>query len=275
MDYPPDEDPEPDDDATPWPYELYQLIVAYHHAPVPGLQHAEIGRQTIDDLGPVIAYDAAQDPEACAADLGSAAGRSRCPRSRGRGVVPAHRGRRTRPERDTGPVHRAAVQHLGDVRRGGHDQVLPPDRAGPQPRHRGARRAGPGRGRRRRPSSTAGSGPAGGRTARRSRPISRWRWRSSPGPRTAGDSPWTRCGPTSDFAEDAAQLGRALAEIHAALRDAFPTAEVDGTVTETIMNGRLTAAALVAPDLDDADPRAAGRLRRAGRRPARHPAGAR
>ena len=66
VDYPPAEDPEPDDDATPWPYELYQLIVAYHHAPVPGLQHAEIGRRTVDDLGPVIAYDAAQDPEACA-----------------------------------------------------------------------------------------------------------------------------------------------------------------------------------------------------------------
>ena len=33
---------------------------------MPGLQHAEIGRQTVDDLGPVIAYDAAQDPEACA-----------------------------------------------------------------------------------------------------------------------------------------------------------------------------------------------------------------
>ena len=66
VDYPPAEDPEPDDDATPWPYELYQLIVAYHHAPVPGLQHAEIGRRTLDDLGAVIAYDAAQDPAACA-----------------------------------------------------------------------------------------------------------------------------------------------------------------------------------------------------------------
>ena len=66
VDYPPAEDPEPDADDTPWPYELYQLLVAYHHAPVPGLQHAEIGRRTIEDLGPVIAYDAAQDPEACA-----------------------------------------------------------------------------------------------------------------------------------------------------------------------------------------------------------------
>ena len=66
VDYPPAEDPEPEGDDAPWPYELYQLIVAYHHAPVPGLQHAEIGRRTIDELGPVIAYDAAQDPEACA-----------------------------------------------------------------------------------------------------------------------------------------------------------------------------------------------------------------
>ena len=43
----------------------------------------------------------------------------------------------------------------------------------------------------------------------------------------------------TDFAEDAALLGRALAQIHQALRAAFPTAEVDGEATEAIMNSRL------------------------------------
>jgi maltokinase len=57
-----------------------------------------------------------------------------------------------------------------------------------------------------------------------------------------------------DFAEDAAQLGRALAEIHDALRGTFPTAEVDGHAIETVMNGRLDAAAQVAPVLGKLTP---------------------
>ena len=60
-----DEDPDPDaEDEVVWPHELYQLAISYHNAPVPGLAHAEIGRFTIRDLGPVVAYDAAQDPPA-------------------------------------------------------------------------------------------------------------------------------------------------------------------------------------------------------------------
>ena len=40
-----DEDPDPDADPdVVWPHELYQLIISYHNAPVPGLAHAEIGR---------------------------------------------------------------------------------------------------------------------------------------------------------------------------------------------------------------------------------------
>ena len=67
-----DEDPDPDvDDEVVWPHELYQLAISYHNAPVPGLAHAEIGRFTIRDLGPVVAYDAAQDAQACRILLGS------------------------------------------------------------------------------------------------------------------------------------------------------------------------------------------------------------
>ncbi len=61
-----EEDPDPDvSDDVVWPHELYQLAISYHSAPEPGLAHAEIGRFTIRDLGPVVAYDAAQDQRSC------------------------------------------------------------------------------------------------------------------------------------------------------------------------------------------------------------------
>ncbi|HTF40853.1 MAG TPA: hypothetical protein VK754_09700, partial [Propionibacteriaceae bacterium] len=88
--YPADEDPEPlraepqgpqDDlssseltrldppemapEITTAPTEYYQLAVSYRPAPHTELHHAEISRLTDPDLGPVIAYDAAQDPAAC------------------------------------------------------------------------------------------------------------------------------------------------------------------------------------------------------------------
>ncbi len=47
------------------PTEYYQLAISYRPAPHSELHHAEISRLTDPDLGPVIAYDAAQDAEAC------------------------------------------------------------------------------------------------------------------------------------------------------------------------------------------------------------------
>ncbi|WP_375425235.1 aminoglycoside phosphotransferase [uncultured Friedmanniella sp.] len=57
--------------GDPGPRELYQLVVAYRHAPQPDLQHAEIGRWTDPELGAVVAYDAMQDPEASSVVLQS------------------------------------------------------------------------------------------------------------------------------------------------------------------------------------------------------------
>ncbi|HJY44395.1 MAG TPA: phosphotransferase [Propionibacteriaceae bacterium] len=51
------------------PTEYYQLAVSYRPAPHSELHHAEISRFTDPDLGPVIGYDATQDPEACRAIL--------------------------------------------------------------------------------------------------------------------------------------------------------------------------------------------------------------
>ncbi len=47
------------------PAEHYQLAVAYRPAPRSDLHHAELARLVDPDLGQVVAYDAAQDPEAC------------------------------------------------------------------------------------------------------------------------------------------------------------------------------------------------------------------
>ena len=58
-----------------------------------------------------------------------------------------------------------------------------------------------------------------------------------------------------NFADHAAALGRALAEIHAALRTAFGTSERPGAEVAATMTGRLRAAAAVAPALE---PYAAG-----------------
>jgi maltokinase len=52
-----------------------------------------------------------------------------------------------------------------------------------------------------------------------------------------------------DFTDRARDLGRALAEIHQALRAEFPTTEVSGAQTAAVMQERLAAASEVAPDL--------------------------
>jgi maltokinase len=98
--YPPEEDPEPpfatpdqaEEDleptqesaageppemvrqADPAATEYYHLAVSYRPAPHAELHQAEIARFTDPDLGPVIAYDAAQDPDACRVILGALLG---------------------------------------------------------------------------------------------------------------------------------------------------------------------------------------------------------
>src|SRR4029450_690324 len=93
VNYPPEEDPEPSSmvseqsreedlgsrdfapagtpemahEIAPVPTEYSQLAVSYRPAPRAELHHAELGRFTDPDLGPVICYDAAQDPEASGA----------------------------------------------------------------------------------------------------------------------------------------------------------------------------------------------------------------
>ena len=253
VDYPPAEDPEPGEEDTPWPYELYQLLVAYHHAPVPGLQHAEIGRRTVEDLGPVIAYDAAQDPEACALlwrlllDGGQARGRE-AEVSFQRTDVSGLDASAT-PVPFTGQQSNTSVM-FGDVAMIKFFRRIELGTNLDIEVHDALARTGV--------SDVA-----------RLYGWIRARWVQDGAPveadlamavqkLAAAEDGWglaldsLRAG--EDFAADAAQLGRSLAQIHAALRRAFPTAEVDGAATEAIMNGRLTVAAQVAPVLDELTP---------------------
>ena len=52
-----------------------------------------------------------------------------------------------------------------------------------------------------------------------------------------------------DFAGEAARLGEALAEVHAQLRDAFPTSTMSASVLAEVMTQRLDAAVGVVPEL--------------------------
>ena len=47
------------------PREFYQLALSYRSAPHPDLHFAEMARFSHPELGSVVAYDAARDPEAC------------------------------------------------------------------------------------------------------------------------------------------------------------------------------------------------------------------
>jgi maltokinase len=253
VDYPPAEDPEPDADDAPWPYELYQLLVAYHHAPVPGLQHAEIGRRTIEDLGPVIAYDAAQDPEACALlwrlllDGGHARGRE--------AEVTFQRSDVTGLDPDVTPVPFTGQQSntsvmFGDVAMIKFFRRIELGTNLDIEVHDALARTGV-------TDVARLYGWIQGRWVQDGTPVEA-DLAMAVQKLAAAEDGWglaldsLRDG--GDFAEDAAQLGHALAHIHAALRRAFPTAEVDGSATEAVMNGRLTVAAQVAPVLDELTP---------------------
>src|SRR5919106_4417375 len=53
------------------PREFYQLPLSYRAAPHPDLHYAEVARLTHPELGSVVAYDAARDPDACRVLLGA------------------------------------------------------------------------------------------------------------------------------------------------------------------------------------------------------------
>ena len=279
--YPPEEDPDPappapaeaeevTQDSAPvgapemdhrihaWPTEYYQLAVSYRPAPQADLHHAEIGRFNDPDLGPVIAYDAPQDPEACGVIL-SALLSGRRLRSRDSEVRFTTTSSASGLSSDletrvfTGQQSNTSVM-LGDTailklfRRLelGHNLDIEV--------HAALNAVGI--------EDVAGlfgwvegSWVSGGRQLdadlamvieKLAGAVDGWD--------LALDSLRTENASTEDstgsgFAAEAEALGRALAEIHHALRTAFPTMKVLGTRTAMTMMDRLHEAAEIAPAL--------------------------
>ena len=253
VDYPPEEDPDPDDDAAPWPHELYQLIVAYHRAPAPGLQHAEIGRRTVAELGPVVAYDATQDPVALTQIwrllLAGAEVRDRDAEVSFRPAEVAGLNPDATPVPFTGQQSNTSVL-IGDqamikffrrIEFGPNLDIEVHAALAEAGVHDVARLYGSSRGRWVQDGIEVEAALAMA-VERLSGAEDGWE--------LALDS----LRADGCFTEDAAQLGSALAEIHRALRGAFPTVTVDGAATEALMSTRLDAATQIAPVLAEFGP---------------------
>ena len=244
-------------EIDPSPTEYYHLAVSYRPAPHAELHQAEIARFTDPDLGPVIAYDAAQDPEACRVILNALLGgrRLRSPDSEARFNTAAESALSAdlEPRLFTGQQSNTSVM-LGEsailklFRRLelGHNLDIEV--------HAALNAA--------RISDVAGlygwiegSWVSGGRQLDADLAMvieklagARDGWGA--GTRLAArENASTKIATVSGFAADAEALGRALAEIHHALRSSFSTTKMRGARTAMIMIGRLQEAASIAPAL--------------------------
>jgi maltokinase len=249
------EDPDPDtDEEMVWPRELYQLLISYHNAPVPGLSHAEIGRFEIRDLGPVVAYDATQDPKACRILLRALIEerRLRDHELHGSDVdVDFHLASADGLHGDLEPSVFKGQQSNTSVMFGdvamiklfrrlelGHNLDIEV--------HDALGRAGVGD-----VAALFGWVEAGwtqsGEPVRADLAMAVEKFASA-------DDGWglalNSLQSQESFADDALHLGAALAEIHSALRDAFPASEQPGAAVVTLMKQRLASALDVASALE-------------------------
>jgi maltokinase len=290
--YPPEEDPEPlvasasqpaedleptqesaageppemvEPSITP-PTEYYHLAISYRPAPHAELHQAEIARFTDPDLGPVIAYDAAQDPDACRVILSALRGgrRLRSPDSEARfhPTAVAAFSAELQPRLFTGQQSNTSVM-LGDTailklfRRLelGHNLDIEV--------HAALNAAGA--------SDVAGLfGWIEGSWVSRglqldadlamvieklAGAVDGWELALDS---LRAENASTTINSEFAFAAEAQALGKALAEIHHALRSSFDTTRVLGARTAMIMTDRLHEAARIAPALA---PHVAGLLR--------------
>ncbi|MET0694353.1 MAG: phosphotransferase [Propionibacteriaceae bacterium] len=254
-----DQDPDdPDAERTVSATELYQLAVSYRSAPQPGLQHAEIGRFTDPELGPVVAYDAMQDPDACRLFLerlleprrhASDEARVSFHLVSGDALSPEKNNNDLEPRIFTGQQSNTSVM-FGDTamlklfRRLeiGHNLDIEV--------HESLSRSGV--------ADVAqlygwveaswpGSDPEGPQSLNADLAMMVEKLaQAEDGWGLALDS----LRADQDFSGRARALGQALAEIHHALRDAFPTAQADGAQTAQIMKDRLAVAVAIAPALE-------------------------
>jgi maltokinase len=230
------------------PREFYQLALSYRPAPHPDLHSAEVARTDHPELGSVVVYDATQDPEACRVILQALVDEARL--NERDTTTRFHRTGRAGLTADLSPRVFTGQQSntsvvLGDVAMLKLFRRLELGRNADIEVHDALNRAGV--------PDVAG--------------LFGW-----------AEGSWTTDGVTRDadlamvvellsgaadgwglaldrleagqsFAADAEALGRALAETHAALRDAFPVAEVPGRSVAEVMAARLSVAVTAAPSL--------------------------
>ena len=251
------EPPEMAKQIDPSPTEYYHLAVSYRPAPHAELHQAEIARFTDPDLGPVIAYDAAQDPDACRVILNALLGgrrlRSSDSEARFNAAAESAFSADLKPRLFTGQQSNTSVM-LGEsailklFRRLelGHNLDIEV--------HAALNAAGI--------SDVAGlygwiegSWVSGGRQLDADLAMvieklagARDGWELALDS-LRDENASTKITTVSGFAADAEALGRALAEIHHALRSSFSTTKVLGARTAMIMIGRMQEAARIAPVL--------------------------
>jgi maltokinase len=235
------------------PTEYYQLAVSYRLEAQPDLRHAEIGPTVVDDLGPAVAYDAAQDPPACRVILGALlAGRMlrgpdtsvQCHLENSAGLTTDVEPRVFTGQQSNTSVMFGEVAMLKLFRRLELGRNLDievhhalnaaevSDVAGLFGWIEGSW------------VSESGSGPATLLRADLAMLVEKLAdatdgWAFSLDRLAQGES----------FATEAEALGRALHGIHEALHHAFPTARVLGATTAGVMSDRLDQAATIAPSL--------------------------
>jgi len=246
--YPPDEDPADESDVE-IDHEFYQLATAYRKAPQAVLHHAEIGRFTDPDLGPAVAFDAAHDPQACRVILGALLA-----------------SRMLRGPEETVGFHLADAQGLSvdlEPRVFTGQQSNTSVMLGEVAMIKLFRRLELGRNLD--IEVHAALNAAGVEDVARLFGWIEGTWVSG-GSLLAADlamvvekladatDGWVlaldRLEVNSGFADEAEALGRALAETHRAMRDAFPTARIIGATVALIMEERLKRATETAPALE-------------------------
>jgi maltokinase len=230
------------------PREFYQLALSYRRAPHPDLHFAEVARFEHPELGSVVAYDAARDPEACRVLLRALVDEARL--SDRDTTARFHRTDRPGLTADLAPRVFTGQQSntsvvLGDVAMLKLFRRLELGRNLDIEVHDALNRAGV--------NDVAalfgwaeGSWTSDGVTcdADLAMVVELLRqatdgWGLALDQLEAGRS----------FAAEAEALGRALADTHAALRDAFPVTEVPGRTVAEVMKARLSTAASAAPAL--------------------------
>ena len=237
------------------PRELYQVALAYRTAPQPALQDAEVGRWTEPELGPVVVYDATQDPEASAAVLRSLLAEDRlhgdgaelgfhlsAAEGLSADLEPAvFRGQQSNTSVMFGDV--AMLKLFRRLELGRNLDIEVHDALSRTGMADVARLFGWAQ------ASWTRTDPASGRagtvTADLAMVVEKLAeatdgWELALDLLRRGES----------FADEARALGAALAETHAALRTAFPTNRQPGADVAAVMAGRLAAARTVATELD-------------------------